>query len=50
VYKQRGLLPIINPTGNPYKNIKIPSDKEMLKKLQVKVDLQKIGDAPRAFG
>lgn len=41
---------MVNPTGNPYKQIKVPTDKEILKKLQIKVDLSKIGDAPRAYG
>tara|TARA_B110000503_G_C6861802_1_gene295090 strand:- start:153 stop:254 length:102 start_codon:yes stop_codon:yes gene_type:complete len=33
MFKEKGLLPIINPTGNPYKNIKIPADKDILRKL-----------------
>ena len=43
-------MPVKNPTGNPFQRaIKIPKDIEALRKLQVKVDLRKIGDAPRAF-
>ena len=47
-----GLLPILNPTGDPFsdmKNVKIPQDKESLKKLQVKVNLKKMDEAPRAY-
>ena len=48
--KKKGIMPIANPTGNPFlRSIKIPKDDEALKKLQVKVDLFKIGEAPRAF-
>mgnify|MGYP000707330500 CR=1 FL=1 len=44
-------MPVTNPTGNPFANkIKMPKDIEALQKLQVRVDLQKIGEAPRAFG
>ena len=44
-------MPVINPTGNPFltNKIKVPKDKETLSKLQIKVDLQKIGEAPRAY-
>ena len=43
-------MPVINPTGNPFQTkIKLPKDIEALQKLQVKVDLGKIGEAPRAF-
>lgn len=44
-------MPVINPTGNPFINnkVKVPRDKETLSKLQIKVDIQKIGDAPRAY-
>jgi hypothetical protein len=45
-----GILPITNPTGNPFnRNLKLPKDVEILRKLQVKVDLKKIGEAPRVF-
>ena len=48
--KKRGIMPISNPTGNPFaRTIKIPDDDEALKKLQVKVDLFKIGDPPRVY-
>ena len=47
---KKGVMPVINPTGNPFPTkIKLPKDIEALQKLQVKVDLQKIGEAPRAF-
>ena len=43
-------MPVINPTGYPFlKTIMLPEDVEALQKLQVKVDLNKIGQAPRAF-
>jgi len=43
-------MPVNNPTGYPFvKSIKVPRDLEALQKLQVKVDLNKIGTAPRAF-
>ena len=48
--QKRGVMPVINPTGYPFlKTIVLPSDVEALQKLQVKVDLKKIGQAPRAF-
>ena len=48
--QQKGIMPVKNPTGNPFQSsIKIPKDIDALRKLQVKVDLHKIGDAPRAF-
>jgi len=50
ICKNLGIWPVNNPTGNPFsKNIKLPKDVEILKKLQVKVDLRKIGEAPRVF-
>lgn len=48
----RGVLPVSDPTGDPFKkekNLTIPKNKADLKKLQVKVDLTKIGHAPRAY-
>ena len=43
-------MPVINPTGNPFNlKIKVPTEIETLQKLQIRVDLQKIGEAPRAF-
>jgi hypothetical protein len=39
--EKRGVMPVINPTGNPFlkTKIRVPSDKETLSKLQIKVDL-----------
>ena len=51
-YMKSGLLPMSDATGDPFKkerNLTLPTDKGDLKKLQVKVDLTKIGQAPRAF-
>lgn len=44
-------MPVANPTGNPFTTLRltVPKDKETLQKLQVKVDLKKIGVAPRAY-
>lgn len=47
-----GILPVTDPTANPFiqqKDVKLPKNKVDLKKLQVKVDLSKIGEAPRAY-
>jgi len=47
-----GILPVTDPTANPFvqqKDVKLPKNKADLKKLQVKVDLSKIGEAPRAY-
>jgi len=43
---------VTDPTANPFilqKDVKLPKNKVDLKKLQVKVDLSKIGEAPRAY-
>lgn len=39
--EKRGVMPVINPTGNPFlkTKIRVPTDKETLSKLQIKVDL-----------
>jgi hypothetical protein len=49
--QKRGVMPVANPTGNPFLALRlpVPKDRETLQKLQVKVDLKKIGDAPRAY-
>jgi hypothetical protein len=45
------ILPVPNPTGNPYINSQIKKLPEvsMLKGLQVKAELSKLGVAPRAY-
>lgn len=48
--KERGVMPMENPTGNPFVfKVKLPKDIESLQKLSVKVNLQKIGEAPRSY-
>jgi hypothetical protein len=48
--KRKGLLPQANPTANPFNPlIKLPTNVEDLRKLQVKVVLNKIGEAPRWY-
>jgi len=44
-------MPVMNPTNNPFQQtIHMPKDVEQLRKLQVKVNLRQIGEAPRSFG
>ena len=45
------ILPVPNPTGNPYINSQIKNLPEvsMLKGLQVKAELSKLGVAPRVY-
>lgn len=45
------ILPVANPTGNPYANniLKKLPELNMLKGLQVKAELAKLGEAPRAY-
>ena len=45
------ILPVQNPTGNPYanSNVKKLPEVSMLKGLQVKAELSKLGEAPRAY-
>jgi hypothetical protein len=39
-----------NPTGNPFQRfIKVPKNEEQLKKLQIKLNLNSIADAPRSY-
>ena len=48
--RRKGIMPTINPTGNPFdKEIRLPDDMEQLKKLQIRVQLFKMGQAPRVF-
>lgn len=44
-------MPVQNPTGNPYANSSMKKLPEltMLKGLQVKAELSKLGEAPRAY-
>ena len=45
------IMPIANPTGNPYQNSQIRRLPEInqLKGLQVKAELSKLGEPPRAY-
>jgi hypothetical protein len=48
--QQKGIQPQKNPTGNPFqKFVKVPASMEALKKLQIKQNLSKVGDAPRVI-
>ena len=39
-----------NPTGNPFQRfIKVPKNVEQLKKLQIKLNLNSITEAPRSY-
>ena len=44
-------MPVANPTANPFSGLRlvVPKDKETLQKLQVKVELKKIGPAARTY-
>mmetsp|Transcript_2692 Transcript_2692/g.4546 ORF Transcript_2692/g.4546 Transcript_2692/m.4546 type:complete len:89 (+) Transcript_2692:621-887(+) len=43
-------MPVPNPTANPFpRAVKLPPNIEDLRKLQVRVDLFKIGEAPRSY-
>ena len=46
----KALMPRANPTGNPFvQNMPLPSNSDDLKKLQVRVMFNKIGEAPRSY-
>eukprot|EP00352_Strombidinopsis_acuminata_P003755 CAMPEP_0176379476 /NCGR_PEP_ID=MMETSP0126-20121128/30383_1 /TAXON_ID=141414 ORGANISM="Strombidinopsis acuminatum, Strain SPMC142" /NCGR_SAMPLE_ID=MMETSP0126 /ASSEMBLY_ACC=CAM_ASM_000229 /LENGTH=64 /DNA_ID=CAMNT_0017742265 /DNA_START=1156 /DNA_END=1350 /DNA_ORIENTATION=- len=46
---KNAVLPVANPTGNPFPNpLKLPNNSE-LKGLQVKLVLDKLSDPPRSY-
>lgn len=46
---KNAVLPVTNPTGNPFPNpLKLPNNNE-LKSLQVKLVLNKLHDPPRCY-
>lgn len=46
---KNAVLPVTNPTGNPFPHpLKLPSNNE-LKGLQVKLVLEKLSDPPRSY-
>ena len=48
--QRKGILPVPNPTGNPFQRfIKVPKNEEQLKKLQIKLNLNSVADAPRTY-
>jgi len=41
---------VMNPTGNPFQRfIKVPKNDEQLKKLQIKLNINSITEAPRSY-
>lgn len=48
--QRKGILPVPNPTGNPFQRfIKVPKNEEQLKKLQIKLNLNSVADPPRSY-
>ena len=47
---KRGVMPVANPTGNPFPNhIHLPEDSSIIKRMSIRVNTNKIAEAPRSY-